>query len=309
MIRKPSGFMGVALTTRPDPAVPRFAVLPIPYEGTVSYGKGTAKGPAAILDASRYVEEFDEELAQVTRTRGVVTLPPVRAASTPDAQMKRIAAAARAAMAGGTFVLSLGGEHSVTGPLVRAAADEHGEISVLQIDAHADLRDVYEGTRHSHACAMRRVLDVTPRLVQVGIRAYSEQETIDCPRQVASFITPSIVENDPRWIERALAGLGKKVYITIDVDGFDPAYVPGTGTPEPGGLTWRQVTALLRRVCAERRVVSADIVETAPIPGQTVSEFLAARLACKLLAYLSAKPGAAEPAARPAKGRTSRPRR
>lgn len=268
-----------------EAAKARFAVLPVPYEGTVTFMKGTADAPAAIIDASAQVEEFDEELAQDFRAAGIITLSSIMPADKPEEQMRRVASTARAVMRSGKFLLTLGGEHSITAPLVRAAAEQHGEISVLQIDAHADLRDTYDGSHHSHASVMRRVLEVTDRLAQVGIRNYSQEECAECPRQVERFITPVMIESDPDWIDRVLALLGEKVYVTVDGDGFDPAYVPGTGTPEPGGLTWRQVTALLRRVCVERQIVSADIVEVVPLPGQKVSEFLAARLAYKIVAY------------------------
>jgi len=248
--------------------------------------RGTADAPAAILDASTQVEEFDEELTRDFRASGIITLPAILPAETPEEQMRRVADAARASVGAGKFLLALGGEHSITAPLVRATAEEHGDISVLQIDAHADLRDTYEGSPYSHACVMRRVLQVTERLAQVGVRNYSQQEYLECPRQVENFVTPAVIESDPGWIARVLSLLGEKVYVTVDVDGFDPAYVPGTGTPEPGGLTWRQVTSLLRRVCAERQVVGADIVEVVPVPGQKVSEFLAARLAYKMIAYV-----------------------
>lgn len=263
----------------------RYAILPVPYEGTVTFMGGTADAPAAILDASAQVEEFDEELMRDFRASGIITLPSILPAEAPEEQMRRVAEAARAAVGGGKFLLTLGGEHSITAPLVRATAEKYGDISVLQIDAHADLRDTYEGSPYSHACVMRRVLEVTDRLAQVGIRNFSQREYLECPRQVENFITPAVIERDPGWIVRVLSLLGEQVYVTVDVDGFDPAYVPGTGTPEPGGLTWRQVTDLLRRVCAERRVVGADIVEVVPVPGQKVSEFLAARLAYKMIAY------------------------
>ena len=266
------------------PQEARYAILPVPYEGTVSYMKGTALGPAAVIDASTQVEEFDEELLGDFRGAGIVTLPAIPPAETPEEQMVRVESAAREAMKD-KFLLTIGGEHSITGPLVRAAAERFGEISVLQIDAHADLRDSYDGTIHSHAAVMRRVLEVTPKIAQVGIRNFSKEEYEQCPGEVRNFITPLMVETDPNWIDRTLDLLGDQVYLTVDIDGFDPAYVPGTGTPEPGGLSWRQVTALLRRVCEERKVVSADIVEVIPLAGQKVSEFLAARLACKIIAY------------------------
>lgn len=273
----------------------RYAVLPVPYEGTVTFMRGTANAPAAIIDASAQVEEFDEEIMRDFRAAGIITLSPVLPADTPEEQMRRIGSVARTLVRGGKFLLTLGGEHSITAPLVRATAEEHGDISVLQIDAHADLRDTYEGSPHSHACVMRRVLEVTDRIAQVGIRNYSQQEYLECGRQVENFVTPAVIESDSGWVDRVLSLLGEKVYVTVDVDGFDPAYVPGTGTPEPGGLTWRQVTGLLRRLCAERQVVGADIVEVVPVPGQKVSEFLAARLAYKMIAYIESSRQGAEP--------------
>ena len=269
----------------------RYAILPVPYDDTASYLKGSARAPEAIIDASSQVEDFDEELRADYRQAGIVTLDAVAPADTPGEQMKRVYEAAKSA--GDKFIIALGGEHSITAPLVQAAAEKHAGVSVLQIDAHADLRDAYDGTKHSHACVMRRVLEITNNIAQVGIRNFSREEFLDCPRQVENFITPLVVETDTRWIDRTLDLLGDTVYITIDVDGFDPCCVPGTGTPEPGGLTWRQVTTLLRRVCSLRRVIGADIVEVVPLEGQKVSEFLAARLAYKIIAYTQSGPSAA----------------
>ena len=266
-------------------AAARVHVLPISYEATTTYGRGTAAAPAAILEASAQVEWFDEELGCEIVAGGVATLPAIAPAEGHEATLRRIRAAADEAFDRDRFLLSLGGEHSVTVPLVRAAADRFGELSVLQIDAHADLREEYDGTKLSHACVMRRVLEITPRIAQVGVRSYSRAEREQCPEQAANFITPRMVEDDPAWIDKTLGLLGETVYVTVDADGFDPAEAPGVGTPEPGGMTWRQVTALLRRVCAERRVVAADVVEVRPIPPGHVTEFLAARLACKLIAY------------------------
>ena len=159
---------------------------------------------------------------------------------------------------------------------------------MLQIDAHADLRQAFCGTPHSHGSVMRRILDITGRICQVGIRSFSAEELESCPAQVRNFITPEIIRRDAKWIDRALRMLSDKVYVTIDIDGFDPAYAPGTGTPEPGGLDWQQVTGLLRRVCCRRQVVSADIVEVRPIPPGHQTEYLAARLAYKIIAYTQA---------------------
>jgi len=284
MTDAPDNFLGLE-PRHSNPATARYAVLPVPYEGTVSYASGTAAGPAAIIEASQQVELFDEELRGEFHRAGVATYAAVAPADDPGHQMQRVEAAARPIMASGAFLLTLGGEHSITAPLVRLAHELAGPVSVLQVDAHADLRDTYDGTKHSHACVMRRVLEVTDRLCQVGIRNWSAEEDADCPEQVERFITPAVVERSDDWIDRALDLLGEKVYVTIDIDGFDPSLCPGTGTPEPGGLSWQQVTGLLRRVCRERQVVAADIVEVSPIPPNHITEFVAARLAYKLIAY------------------------
>lgn len=268
-----------------DSATARYAVLPVPYEGTVSYKSGTVAGPAAIIDASKQVEKLDEELLAEFISAGVATHRAVRTASTPAQQMKRIYAAASPIIQAGKFLLTLGGEHSITAPLVRAMVDQHGPISVLQVDAHADLRDSYTGTTFSHGAVMRRVLEMTDSLCQVGIRSFSKEELDQCPAQVRKFITPAIIARDPRWVQRALKQLGPKVYITIDIDGLDPAFASGTGTPEPGGMTWQELLALVREVCTHRQVVGADIVEVRPIPPNHVTEFLAARLAYKIICY------------------------
>ncbi|MCL2701223.1 MAG: agmatinase [Phycisphaerae bacterium] len=263
----------------------RYAILPVPYEGTVSYVSGTAGGPMAILEASGFVELLDDELHRECHTAGIHTLPAVHPAPGPDEQMRRVYEAAAPVVRDGKFLLTLGGEHSITSPLVRAMCERHGEVSVLQIDAHADLRDELGGTGCSHGAVMRRVLDITPHLCQVGIRSFSHEELLACPGQVEAFITPRMIRSGGDWIARVLERLRGKVYVTIDIDGFDPAYAPGTGTPEPGGLDWFEVTALLRSVCGEREVVGADIVEVRPIPGHHVTEFLAAKLAYKIIAY------------------------
>jgi len=284
MIDVPNNFLDLP-DEHCDPATSRYAVLPIPYEATVTYGRGAAQAPAAILEASAQVEWYDEELRAEFVSAGIATLPPVEPAGAPETTSEAVRAAAGEAMAGGKFLLSLGGEHSVAVPLVRAAAECFGEISVLQLDAHADLRDRYQGTKLSHACVMRRVLEITPNIVQVGIRSFSGEEVDACPEQVGRFVTPRRIAADPDWIAKTLALLGEQVYVTVDVDAFDPAEAPGVGTPEPGGLRWRDVTALLRSVCARRRVVAADIVEVRPIPPSLVTEYLAARLAYKIIAY------------------------
>jgi len=263
----------------------RYAILPVPYEGTVCYKTGTAAGPLAILDASRLVELFDEELQTESHFAGIHTLAAVPPAPGPEEQMRRVYEAARPVVGDGKFLLALGGEHSISSALVRAVVEQYGELTVLQIDAHADLRDTYTGTALSHGSVMRRILEITGSICQVGIRSYSKEEFTQCPEQVRNFVTPAVIATDSRWQDRVLKQLRPKVYITIDVDGLDPAYAPGTGTPEPGGLDWQQLTGLLRRVCCEREVVGADIVEVRPLGENHITEFMAARLAYKLIAY------------------------
>ena len=275
-----------------DPALARdsaapYAVLPIPYERTVSYGTGTSRGPAAILSASLQIEEFDEEFRAPFGLR-VQTLPALGFAGLTEGEaMDRIYLAARRVLSRRRFLLSLGGEHTITGPLVAAARSVAGCRSVLQIDAHTDLRTEYTGTPFSHACVMRRVREMGVRTVGVGIRSVSPREhDYILAEQVPLFWARDIAEaHDESWIRRVVDLLDEPVYITVDVDGFDPSLMPGTGTPEPGGLSWYPVMRLLRSASEARRVIAADVVELAPIPGPAVSEFTAARLAARILSY------------------------
>lgn len=282
---EPMNFLGLG-PERSDPATARYVVLPVPYEQTVSYKGGTAAGPAAILDASAQVELWDEELGIEYANAGVATLPELAAAPTPAEQMARVRAAADDVLQRGQVLLTLGGEHSITAPAVAAtAAVAPGPLSVLQIDAHADLRSQYEGDPHSHASVMARVLETTEHLVQVGIRSYSPEEARALPDRVKRFWTPRRIAVTPDWIDGALDELTEHVYITLDIDGLDPSLAPGTGTPEPGGLSWWQLTELLRAVGREKTVLAADVVEVRPLGENHVTEFVAARAACKIIAY------------------------
>ena len=268
-----------------DPDAP-YCVLPLPYERTVSYGGGTGQGPAAILRASHEVEDFDELLKRPLDV-AVQTLPPVpfEGSSEPEA-MAAIEQAAAREMKRQRFVLALGGEHAVTPPLVKAACNAFGVKTVLQLDAHTDLRDAYGGSPHSHACAMRRCRDLGVNTVHVGIRSCSAaeyREWIEPGRTTVFWAADIHTDTGSAWIDAVSAVLTGPVYCSIDIDVFDPSLVPGTGTPDPGGLTWQQVTRLIRAVVRRHNVVAADIVEIAPIAGSQVSEFVAARLGARLL--------------------------
>ena len=266
-----------------------YLIFPVPYEGTVCFEKGTAAGPERILAVSDQMEYIDEETLIEFWKPGIRTLSPIPPQPTPHDEMLAVFTRAKQEnlFAENRFPITLGGEHSITAPLVRAAAETCPRLSVLQFDAHSDLRDAFPpGGRESHASVMRRVLEITPNLVQVGIRSFSEEDLISCPDQVKQFITPTMLEDDFRAaLGLILERLTDTVYITIDMDAFDPACAPGVGTPEPGGLTWRQINRILKAVFESKKVIGADIVETAPIPGQVVTEFLAARLAAKLMVY------------------------
>ena len=267
----------------------RFAILPIPYDGAASYMRGARNGPAAIIAASHHVEWFDEELGVECHGRGIATLDAVNGDRASHAVLEEVFTAAERVVGDGKFLLGLGGDHSVSSALIRAVMTKHKKLSILQLDAHCDLRDSYDGSPHSHACVMRRAVEMGADITPVGIRSVDLAERDFMINAGITPITARACHTNTTWIDDALAGLGEMVYVTLDIDAFDPAYAPGTGTPEPGGLDWYQVTALLRRVARERNIIAADVVEVMPIPGQVVTEFLAAKLAYKMIAYVGDK--------------------
>lgn len=270
-------------------------LLPVPYESTTSFGGGTRRGPQAILDASRYVELYDQEFGcEPGDMLGIHTLPALeltRAGAGPAMDELQASYARVAEACGDRFLLMFGGEHSVSSPAILAQADRlarrdpDARLSVLQMDAHADLRAEFEGTPYSHASAMARVLDRAD-VVGVGVRGVSREEVDVCAARGGSTLiwADEMWENDD-WMDRALAALGPQVYLTFDVDYFDPSLVPSTGTPEPGGGDWYRTLRFLRRVFAEREVIAADVVELAPTPGLPAPDFLVAKLAYKLITY------------------------
>lgn len=265
-------------------------ILPVPYESTTSYGGGTRVGPHAIVHASRYIELYDQEFdCEAGALLGIHTLPALeltRSGATPAMKELQEAYARVAEACGDRFLMMLGGEHSVSSPAILAQAERHRErLSVLQLDAHADLRPQYEGTPNSHASAMARVLDRAD-VVAVGIRAVSAEEMeVHRAAPGSTLIWADEMWEDDRWMDRALEALGPKVYLTFDVDYFDPKYVPSTGTPEPGGGDWYRTLKFLRRVYREREVIAADVVELAPTPGLHAPDFLVAKLVYKLISY------------------------
>lgn len=264
-------------------------ILPVPYEATTSWGGGTRGGPRAILEASRYVELYDAELGWEPYLIGIHTLPALELTRGGPGEAMAELERAYGRLLDETpprFILMLGGEHSISAPAILAhAARAPGRLSVLQLDAHADLRREYEGSRHSHASVMHRVLDAVD-LVAVGVRALTAAEReLASGRENVTLILAHEMWDDEGWMERALDALGETVYVTFDVDYFDPSLVPSTGTPEPGGGDWYRTLRFLRRVFETRMVVGCDLVELAPIPAFPAPDFLVARLAYKLLGY------------------------
>lgn len=285
----PLAFGGTLPETRTfdDSAV---VILPIPVDRTTSYVPGTRNGPREILIASSHMELWDEEVGADVHGVGIFTLPemelPFGELEPLMAEIRRVAAEV---LARDKFLVALGGEHSITPPLVAAVAARHSGLSVLQIDAHADLRDCYMGTPHNHACAIRRALEYAP-VTQVGIRSLSAEEAQALPSLNTTIFYDATMRRDPNWIDRVVDTLSDTVYVTIDVDGLDPAIMPATGTPEPGGLSWYEILALLRATIARKAVVACDVVELSPLPGLMAPNFLCAKLIYKILTYRFAKP-------------------
>ena len=266
-----------------------FVVVPVPYDLTTTYQGGARKGPAAILEASCNMELYDEELDAESYRAGIHTVPPLEAvAAGPEGMLERVEEAIDGVFELGKIPVMLGGEHSITLGAVRAAVKRYPKLSVLHLDAHADMRESYQGTLYSHACIGRRMLELCP-VVQAGIRSMSVEEAAFLRKGTVPFYSAAAIRKDRTWVSKAVGHLSKDVYISVDLDALDPSVMPATGTPEPGGMLWQDVLELIREVCRKRRVVGFDVVELAPIPGMVAPDFLAARLAYRMMGYLSKK--------------------
>lgn len=289
-VAEPARFLGLSeAETRYE--VSRAVVLPVPLERTVSYGRGAAGGPAALLAASTQVELYDEVSGtEPWQELGIHTLPALDGLPRDLGEaLGRIEAEAERHLRAGKFLASIGGEHSLTAAPVRAARSVHGKVGVVQLDAHADLRDTYEGTPHSHACVMRRIVELGCPTLAVGIRALSAPEgELIRVQDLATVWGHELAALTVERFSQLLDALPPKIYLTIDVDFFDPSLLPSTGTPEPGGGHWYPTLALLAELFRRREVVAMDVVELAPLPGRPASDFLAARLLYKCLGFLAA---------------------
>ena len=265
----------------------RVAILPVPYDFSTSYQGGTRWGPQAIVAASRNMETWDDELGAAYKA-GIHTLPEVETTALgPGPMAERVEHAFDWMYAQGKLPVMLGGEHSITAGAVRSALRRHPNLSVLQLDAHADMRDRYLDSPDSHACVMRRIREVCPA-ASVGIRSLSEEEAQHLkahPVPVWSVRSYRALEGNPQPV---LDALTDEVFVTFDLDALDPSALPGTGTPEPGGLDWYEAVDLIAAVAKTRRIVGFDVVELAPIPGSVASDFLAARLTYRLIGSMLA---------------------
>lgn len=281
-------FLGLPEELRPNTG-PKVGILPIPYDLTTSYQPGARRGPIAILEASTHLETYDQELEwDPSAFLQLETLAPaVPDTSGPEATMQRIYAVACQVLETHDFLVGLGGEHSVSFPLVKAVKDKHPGLGVLQLDAHSDLRPSFEGSPYNHACVMHRILELGVPIAQVGIRSLTaeEHELIKTGKVTTVFAPEAVQLPAQELLPKLLAALPDEVYITVDLDAFDPAIMPATGTPEPGGLSWYQALEILKGIAQAKRIVGFDVVELAPLPALVAPDFLAAKLVYKLLGY------------------------
>jgi agmatinase len=286
----PMNFGGIAEEEFSSFEKSRILVWPIAYEGTVSYGGGTGRGAEAIIDASRNMELYDDETDAEVYKLGIHTLDESISIDPPERMMDSLYERAQELVSTNKFVTMIGGEHSVSGPVIRAHAEKYSDLSVLQIDAHADLRDTYDGTPHSHASIMARVVkDLRIPAVQCGIRSISAEEVAVIDQLPTRIFWAKDIVGRSDWWEDAMEGLTENVYLTIDIDGLDPSLVSATGTPEPGGLGWYDAIGLIRTLARKRNVVGMDLTEYSYVEGQSASAFLCAKLIYKTLAFVFEK--------------------
>ena len=260
----------------------KIVLIPVPYDGTSSWKKGADKGPKAFLEASENMELYDIETDSEVYKQGIYLSQPVTESSSPEAMVEAVTEKVKSYLNRNKFVTLFGGEHSISIGAIRAFSRHYENLTIVQIDAHADLRESYEGSKCNHACALYEA-NQTNNLIQVGIRSMDHSEKSVMNYDNVFFAHE--IESDDYWIEQAVERMTDTVYITIDLDGFDPSLFPATGTPEPGGLFWYETLRFLRDVFKEKNVVGFDLVELCPSPALYASDFLAAKLYYKMLSY------------------------
>ena len=265
----------------------KFVVIPVPYDLTSTYQSGSRRGPAAIIEASTNMELYDEELKKETYLAGIhTTLPVAIDARGPKNMVNIVRKKISRIVKLNKIPVMLGGEHSITLGAVQAVIEKYPELTVLQFDAHADLRDTYQGSPYSHACVARRISEICP-LVQVGIRSMSKGEGDFLPQSKVKSYSADFVLEKKNWAETVCKDLRGDVFITIDLDVFDPSIMPATGTPEPGGIYWKDILHLLKLVSASCNIRGFDVVELAPLPGVVAPDFMAAKLIYRTMGYIT----------------------
>jgi len=282
----PHNFLGIP-DKYTDLEKSRFVILPIPYEGTSSYNSGTKAGPQAIINASKQVEFYDEELKIEPYKVGICTLNELEPdASSPEKMVEKIFRVAKDLVNKKRILIGLGGEHTISIGLVKAFREKYKDLSVLQLDAHADLRDSYQGSKYSHACVMRRINEFCI-YVGVGIRSISKEEASFARREKIKLIFAKDIKDNPGFVDDVLKSLSKNIYLSLDLDFFDPSIMPAVGTPEPGGPGWYETLDFLKKVIENKNVLGLDLVELSPLLGNITSDFLAAKLLHKIIGYIS----------------------
>lgn len=260
----------------------KIVLIPVPYDGTSTWQKGADKGPEAFLNASENMELYDIETQTEVYKQGVYLAPAITENSSPEAMVEKVHKTTKEFILRNKFVTLFGGEHSISIGSIRAFNECFDNLTVLQLDAHADLRKEYEGSKCNHACALYEASQTT-NLLQVGIRSMDVAETTVLDEEKTWFAHDMV--NDEYWMDNVIEAMTDNVFITIDLDAFDPSIMPSTGTPEPGGLLWYETLEFLKQVFAEKNVVGFDIVELCPRIEEKSSDFLAAKLYYKMLSY------------------------
>lgn len=260
----------------------KIVLIPVPYDGTSTWQKGADKGPEAFLNASENMELYDIETETEVYKQGVYLADPITEKSSPEAVVSKVHKTVKEYILRNKFVTIFGGEHSISIGTIRAFNECFNDLTVLHIDAHADLRKEYDGSSCNHACAVYEASQTT-NLLQVGIRSMDAAETSVMDPEKTWFAHDMV--NDEYWMDNVIEAMGENVFITFDLDAFDPSILPSTGTPEPGGLLWYETLDFLKQVFEEKNVVGFDIVELCPRPEEKSSDFLAAKLYYKMLSY------------------------
>jgi agmatinase len=260
-------------------------ILPVPYEGGISWGAGTAKGPDAVINASQHLELYDEMLGAEPFRMGIATAMPLKIPSNPEGLHESVYRYSKAVVQQDKFVVLLGGDHSISIGHFQALQEKHPILSVIQLDAHADLRNNYEGNPFSHACVMSRIRQFTGHTLQIGIRSMSLEEARRIKRENIAVCKMTDYRSGNFDIDAAIAGLPDPVYLTVDVDVFDWSVIRSTGTPEPGGFLWDEALTLLQKIFIQKKIVGFDVVELSNDPNDRNSSFAVAKLIYKMLGY------------------------